>query len=146
MNVKLSQSGQECSNVLVSLSKLLFVLSVLAFVAAELVGALNLDSFVLRDKLLDFRHQFNSFFLSHNDLILVVGLHSSDLLLGLAKRNSITGIVVILTIYVVSTLRILSINLIESAGFLANLISLTFEICNLVFKVGIGYFELSNEL
>lgn len=146
MNVKLSQSSQERSNVLVGLPQLLFVLSVLAFVAAQLVSALDLDSFVLRDKLLDFRHEFDSFFLSHDDFIFVMGLHSSDLLLGLAERNSITTIVVILTITVVSTLGILSIDLVDSAGFLAHLIGLTSKICNLVFKIGVGYFELGDKL
>ena len=84
LNIKLSQSGQERGNILVGLPKLLFVLSVLAFVAAELVGALNLDPFVLRDKLLDFGHKFDSFFLGHDYFILVVGLNSADFLLGLA--------------------------------------------------------------
>jgi hypothetical protein len=52
LNVELSDTSQECGNILVSSAQLLFILSVLSFEMDQLPVGLQLNSLVSRDQLL----------------------------------------------------------------------------------------------
>ena len=86
-DVKLCESGEESRDVLVRLAQLVLVVSVLCLVAGQLTAAFDLQAFILSHELLDSASKLDTFLLCSDQLVLVVALHTVDLLLGFMEDS-----------------------------------------------------------